>query len=454
MAGSVPDREPEPDVKFENVNNQILGTLFKPPLIFWAVVGLFFIGFLYGLIAWGYILATGMGSTGLRPPSVMWAIFLSNFIFFIGLAHSGTLISAILYLFRARFRTSINRMAEAMTMICIALAGTYPLIHLGRSWLILWILPYPNQRQLWPDFISPLIFDVLAVSTYFTVSLIFFYTGLVPDLAVVRDRTKGFRRTIYGYFAIGWTGSAKQWHHYGTSYLLLAGLATALVISVHTVVSWDFALPIQPGWHSTIFPPYFVAGAIHSGVAMVLTLLIPMRRLFRIENIVTTRTLELLAETTILMAGILGYSYLTEHFMAWYSKNVFEEQIFKFRVLGYYGWIYWMVVFCAVIAPLSFFFRKVRTTPVLLFIISITINIGMWWERFVIVVQSLSQNYLPFQWGFYWPRWPELAWTLATFCFLFSVFMLFAKYLPSIPITEVKKESGMPTEKGGLYREE
>ncbi len=448
------ERESELDIKFENVNDQIIGTLWKPPFIFWFVVGVCFVAFLYGLVAWGYLVATGMGSTRLRPPSVMWGIFLSNFIFFIGLAHSGTLISAILYLFRAKFRTSINRMAEAMTMICIALAGTYPLIHLGRSWLIYWIFPYPNQRQLWPDFFSPLIFDFLAVSTYFTVSLIFFYTGLVPDLAAVRDRTQGPFRKVYGYFAMGWTGSSKQWHHYGTSYLLLAGLATALVISVHTVVSWDFALPIQPGWHSTIFPPYFVAGAIHSGVAMVLTLLIPMRRLFRIENIVTTRTLELLAETTILMAGILGYSYLTEHFMAWYSKNVFEEQIFKFRVLGYYGWIYWMVVLCAVIAPMFFFVRKFRTTPIALFIISIIINIGMWWERFVIVIQSLSQNYVPFQWGFYWPGWIELAWTLATFCFLFAVFMLFAKYLPSIPISEVKKESGMPREKGGLYREE
>jgi Ni/Fe-hydrogenase subunit HybB-like protein len=253
---------------------------------------------------------------------------------------------------------------------------------------------------------------------------------------------------------MGWTGSAKQWHHYGTSYLLLAGLATALVISVHTVVSCDFALPIQPGWHSTIFPPYFVAGAIHSGIAMVLTLLVPMRRLFRVENIVTIRTLELLAEITILMAGILGYSYLTEHFMAWYSNNIFEEQIFNYRILGYYGWIYCLVVICAVIAPLSFFSRTIRTTPLYLFIVSIIINIGMWWERFVIVIQSLSQNYLPFQWGFYWPGWIELAWTLASFRFLLLAFMLFTKFLPSIPISEVKKESGMPVEKGDVYREE
>ncbi|MHB8111597.1 MAG: NrfD/PsrC family molybdoenzyme membrane anchor subunit [Syntrophorhabdaceae bacterium] len=449
----MPEIEPELHIKFKNVNGQILGTLWRPPLIFWFIIALLFLGFLYGLIAWGYLVATGMGSTGLRPPSVMWGIFLSNFVFWIGLAHSGTLISAILFLFRARFRTSINRMAEAMTMICIVLAGTYPLIHLGRSWLFYWLFPYPDQRQIWPDFISPLTFDFLAVSTYFIVSLIFFYTGLVPDLAILRDRTRGFRRKIYGYFAIGWTGSAKQWHHYGTSYLLLAGLATALVISVHTVVSWDFALPIQPGWHSTIFPPYFVAGAIHSGIAMVITLLVPMRRLFRAENIITIRTLELLAETTIFMAGILGYSYLTEHFMAWYSKNVFEEQIFNFRVLGYYGWIYWLVIVCAVIAPLFFFFRKVRTMPVYLFIVSIIINIGMWWERFVIVVQTMSQNYLPFQWGFYWPKWPEIAWMLASFCFLFAVFMLFAKYLPSIPISEVKKESDIPTKQGGAYRE-
>jgi molybdopterin-containing oxidoreductase family membrane subunit len=441
------------EVKFQDVNHEVLRTLWRPPLVFWLVAALLFCGFFYGLCAWGYLLSTGMGSTGLRPP-VMWGIFLGNFIFWIGLAHSGTLISAILYLFRAEFRTSINRMAEAMTMICILMAGTYPLIHLGRSWLIYWILPYPNQRQLWPDFVSPLVFDVLAVSTYFTVSLIFFYTGLVPDLAILRDRTTGIRRKVYGYLALGWTGSHKQWHHYAASYLLLAGLATALVISVHTVVSWDFALPIQPGWHSTIFPPYFVAGAIHSGLAMVLTLLIPMRRIFRIEHIVTTRTLELIAETMLLTTSILAYSYLVEHFMAWYSGNIFEQQIFNFRIFGYYAWVYWLVVVCAVVTPLLFFFRPVRTRTPYLFVISILVNIGMWWERFFIVIQSLSQTFLPFQWGFYWPNWVELAWTLATFCFLFLAFMLFTKFLPSIPIAEVKKEAGMPVQKGGVYRED
>ena len=251
----MPEEEPELAVKFEEADDEILGTLRRPSPVFWFLAFALLLAVLYGLTAWGYEIATGMGSTGLRPPGVNWGIFLANFIFFIGLAHSGTLISAILYLFRARFRTSINRSAEAMTMICIALASSYPLIHLGRSWIFYWLLPYPNQRQIWPDFISPLIFDFLAVSTYFTVSLIFFYTGLVPDLAIIRDRATGFWRKIYGYFALGWTGSAKQWHHYAASYLLVAGLATALVISVHTVVSWDFALPIQPGWHSTIFPP-------------------------------------------------------------------------------------------------------------------------------------------------------------------------------------------------------
>jgi Ni/Fe-hydrogenase subunit HybB-like protein len=449
----MPELESNLDVAFADVDRQVLGTLWRPSLVYLFVLTLLFFGFLYGLIAWGYLIATGMGSTGLRPPGVMWGIFLANFVFWIGIAHSGTLISAILYLFRARFRTSINRSAEAMTMICIVLAGSYPAIHLGRSWLIYWLFPYPNQRQIWPNFVSPLIFDFLAVSTYFTVSLIFWYTGLVPDLAIIRDRTAGIARKIYGYFALGWTGSNRQWHHYGASYLLIAGLATALVISVHTVVSWDFALPIQPGWHSTIFPPYFVAGAIHSGLAMVLTLLIPMRRIFRIENIITTRTLELIAETTILTAFILGYSYIVENFMAWYSGNIFERQTFDFRATGYYAWAFWLVVLCAVIAPLFFFFRKFRTTPLYLFIISILINIGMWWERFVIVIQSLSQNYLPYQWGFYWPNWTELAWTLATFCFLLFAFMLFAKLLPSVPIAEVKKEAGIPMEKGGPYVE-
>ncbi|MGD0230211.1 MAG: NrfD/PsrC family molybdoenzyme membrane anchor subunit [Syntrophorhabdales bacterium] len=441
------------EVKFRDVNQEILRTLWRPSLVFWFLAAILCLGFFYGLCAWGYLISTGMGSTGLRPP-VMWGILVSNFVFWIGLAHSGTLISAILYLFRARFRTSINRSAEAMTMICIILAGSYPLVHLGRSWIFYWLIPYPNQRGIWPDFISPLVFDFLAVSTYFTVSLIFWYTGLVPDLAVIRDRTTGIARKVYGYFALGWTGSHRQWHHYATSYLIIAGIATALVISVHTVVSWDFALPIQPGWHSTIFPPYFVAGAIHSGLAMVLTLLIPMRRIFRVENIITTRTLELIAETMILTDCILAYSYLVEHFMAWYSADIFEQQIFNYRIFGYYGWVYWLVVFCAVVCPFLFFFRRIRVSPVPLFIISILVNIGMWWERFFIVIQSLSQNFLPFQWGFYWPNWVELAWTLATFCFLLLAFMVFAKFLPSIPITEVKKEAGMPTRKGGLFREE
>jgi len=445
--------EPDPLVKIEDVDREILGTLWRPPRYYWVVALLLFLGLLYGLVAWGYLIATGLGSAGYRPP-VMWGIFLSNFIFWIGIAHSGTFISAILYLFRARFRTSINRMSEAMTMICVVIAGSYPLIHLGRSWIFYWLIPYPNQRQIWPDFISPLIFDFLAVSTYFTVSLIFWYTGLVPDLAVIRDRTSGFRRKIYGYLALGWTGSARQWSHYTMSYLLLAGLATALVISVHTVVSWDFALPIQPGWHSTIFPPYFVAGAIHSGLSMVLTLLVPMRRIFRIENIVTTRTLELIAESSIVTAFILFYSYVVEHFMAWYSADIFENQLYMFRLTGYYGWIMWLVVLCAVVAPMFYFFRKFRTDPVWLFIISVVINIGMWWERFVIVIQSLSQNFLPFQWGFYWPNWTELAYTLGTFCLFLLAFMLFAKYLPSIPISEVKKEAGIPTRKGELFHEE
>ncbi|MGA2106480.1 MAG: NrfD/PsrC family molybdoenzyme membrane anchor subunit [Syntrophorhabdales bacterium] len=440
-------------VKIEDVDRQILSTLWRPPRYYWIVALLLFLGLIYGLVAWGYLIATGLGSAGYHPP-VMWGIFLSNFIFWIGIAHSGTFISAILYLFRARFRTSINRMSEAMTMICIVIAGSYPLIHLGRSWIFYWLIPYPNQRGLWPDFISPLTFDFLAVSTYFTVSLIFWYTGLVPDLAVIRDRTSGLRGKIYGFLALGWTGSARQWRHYAMSYLLMAGLATALVISVHTVVSWDFALPIQPGWHSTIFPPYFVAGAIHSGLSMVLTLLVPMRRIFRIENIVTTRTLELIAESSIVTAFILFYSYAMEHFMAWYSADIFENQLYMFRLTGYYGWIMWLVVLCAVVAPMLYFFRKFRTDPLWLFIISVVINIGMWWERFIIVIQSLSQNFLPFQWGFYWPNWTELAYTFGTFCLFLLAFMLFAKYLPSIPISEVKKEAGIPTRKGDLFHEE
>jgi len=403
------------------------------------VLGLLVLGILAGGTVWGYQIAVGLGVTGLLHPT-MWILYLVNFVFWVGIAHSGTLISAILYLFRARWRTAIARSSEAMTVFAVMIAGLFVFVHLGRVWILYWVVPYPNQRTLWPDFQSPLIFDFLAVSTYLTVSVLFWYTGLVPDLAAVRDRSRGWRQKIYGFFSLGWTGTDRQWHHYGTAYLLLAGLATPLVISVHSVVSWDFALAIIPGYHSTIFAPYFVAGAIHSGLAMVLTLLIPLRRIFRIEQIITLRDLESIAKTTILTGLIIGYSYIIEYFMAWYSGNIFEKQTFLFRAIGHYALLFWIMVVGNTVAPLLFFFKKIRTNLVWLLAIAILINIGMWTERFVIIIGSMAQDFLPYNWGFYSVRWVELIITAASFCLFLFLFLLFVKFLPSVSIAEVKED--------------
>jgi Ni/Fe-hydrogenase subunit HybB-like protein len=427
------------DLTYSQVNKEILRTLSPAPRVYYLVVALLFFGILGGAAVWSYQIVIGLGVSGLKHPT-MWMLYLVNFVFWIGIAHSGTLISAILYLFRARWRTAIARSAEAMTVFAVMVATLFVLIHLGRPWIFYWIIPYPNQRTLWPDFQSPLIFDFLAVSTYFTVSVLFWYTGLVPDLAAVRDRSQGFRRKIYSFFSLGWTGTDRQWHHYGTAYLLLAGLATPLVISVHSVVSWDFALAIIPGYHSTIFAPYFVAGAIHSGLAMVLTLLIPLRRIFGFEKIITLKDLESVAKTTILTGLIVGYSYIIEYFMAWYSGNTFEKQTFLFRALGHYGPQFWLMVFCNSMAPLLFFFKKVRTSLASLLVIAILINIGMWTERFVIIIGSMAQDFIPYQWGFYYLRWVEFSLTAASFCLFIFLFLLFVKFLPSVSISEVKED--------------
>ena len=427
------------DFSYKQVNQEILRTLSPASRKYYLIEGLLFLAIIGGAVVWGYQILTGLGITGLKHPT-MWMLYLVNFVFWIGIAHSGTLISAILYLFRARWRTPIARSSEAMTVFAVMIAGLFPFIHLGRVWIFYWIIPYPNQRFLWPDFQSPLIFDFLAISTYLTVSVLFWYTGLVPDLAAVRDRSEGLRRKIYGFFSLGWAGTDRQWHHYGAAYLLMAGLATPLVVSVHSVVSWDFALAIIPGYHSTIFAPYFVAGAIHSGLAMVLTLLIPLRRIFRFERIITLKDLESVAKTTILTGLIVGYAYIIEYFMAWYSGNVFEKQSFLFRAIGHYGYMFWLMVFCNAVAPLFFFFKKIRTNLGSLLTIAILINIGMWTERFVIIVGSMAQDFIPYQWGFYYLRWPEFCITVATFCLFLFLFLLFAKFLPSISISEVKED--------------
>jgi Ni/Fe-hydrogenase subunit HybB-like protein len=431
-------------LRFDEVDKEILKVLRPAGRTYWTVVCLLFMGVIYGYaVVWPYQILTGLGSAGYRPP-VMWGAYLVNFVFWIGIGHAGTLISAILFLFRARFRTSISRSAEAMTIFAVFIASLFPIIHLGRPWIFYWIIPYPNERFLWPDFQSPLIFDFLAVSTYFTASLLFWFTGLVPDFATLRDRMAGISKKIYGLFSLGWSGTDRQWRHYGMSYLLLAALCTPLVISVHSVVSWDFALAIIPGYHSTIFPPYFVAGAIHSGLAMVLTLLVPLRRICRLESIITMDTLEKVAKTSIFMALIVGYAYVVEPFIAWYSGNVFERQTFLFRAIGYYSPLFWVMCFCNAIAPLFFFIRKVRTSPFSLFAIAILINIGMWLERFVIIVGSMARDYIPYAWGNYWPNWVDWSITFGSFCLFFLLFLLFVRFLPSIAMTEVKAEVKPP----------
>jgi molybdopterin-containing oxidoreductase family membrane subunit len=364
---------------------------------------------------------------------------LINFVFWVGIAHSGTLISAILYLFRAGWRNPIARAAETMTVFAVCTAGLFPLIHLGRVWLVYYMLPYPNQRQLWPNFQSPLVFDLIAISTYLTVSSLFWYTGLIPDLARIRDSATGIRKKIFTILSLGWTGRFEQWRHYSRGYLFFAALATPLVISVHSVVSWDFALSQVPSWHTTIFAPYFVAGAIHSGLAMVITLMIPLRRIFSCEAIITKDVLENVAKTIILTGLIVGYAYTTEFFIAWYSHNVVEQESFLWRATGEYAFGFYIMVVCNVLAPLLFFIKKIRRHLAWLFVISIMVNIGMWFERFVIIAGGVAHDFLPHAWGLYSPTVAEFGIMLGTFCLFFFLYLLFVKHLPSISMTEMKE---------------
>lgn len=429
------------------VDREIMGAMWSPRKVYWVCVAVTFFGVLIGAVSWGYQIAVGLGAANILHP-VMWGTYLTNFVWWVGIAHSGTLISAILYLFRASWRTTISRSAEAMTVFAVMIAGLFPLIHLGRVWVVYWILPYPNQRNLWPNFQSPLVFDVVAISTYLTVSFLFWYTGMVPDLATIRDRTTGIKSKIYGFFSLGWRGSHKYWRHYGTAYLLFAALATPLVISVHSVVSWDFALGIVPGWHSTIFAPYFVAGAIHSGLAMVLVLLIPLRRIFGFENLITMRVLEQIAKTIVLTGLIVGYSYLIEHFLAWYSGSVAEQDQFLWRMYGYYAWEYWAMIVLNSIVPLAFFLKKVRTSIPALVVIGVLVNIGMWFERYVIIIASEAHERDPYSWGNYpYPSLVEFGILLGSLSLFFFLFLLFSKFLPSISITEVKEAIPVPERK-------
>jgi len=395
---------------------------------------------------WFYQIITGMGVAGINHP-VGWGVYITNFVFWVGIAHSGTLISAILFLLRARWRNAIARSAEAMTVIAIATAGLFPFIHLGRLWKVYWMLPYPNQRFLWPNFRSPLLWDVIAITTYLIVSVTFFYIGLLPDIAAYRDRSTGRKKKILRFFTFGWQSHSMQWKSYNRAYLFYAALATPLVISVHSVVSWDFAMSIVPGWHSTIFAPYFVAGAIHSGLAMVITLLIPLRKILKVEHIITKKHFDNLAKVIIFTGLIVGYAYLVEYFMSWYSGNVFEQSVFEWRATGDYSVAFWIMVIFNSVIPLSFFFKKVRRNLAALLVISLLINVGMWFERFVIIVTSLAHDYLPFSWGNYSPTWVEYGITIGSFCMFFFIFLIFVKVLPSISITEIKEISPEPKKK-------
>lgn len=386
----------------------------------------------------GYLIWDGVGVWGLNQP-VGWGFAIVNFVFWVGIGHAGTLISAILFLFRQNWRTSINRFAEAMTIFAVICALIFPGIHVGRIWLAYFMFPIPNSMAMWPNFRSPLLWDVFAVSTYFTVSLLFWYVGLIPDLATLRDRaTSKVKKVAYGLFALGWRGANRHWQNYERAYLILAAIATPLVLSVHSIVSFDFAVSQLPGWHTTIFPPYFVAGAIFSGFAMVLTLLIIAREIFNMKDIVTMRHLENMNKFILATGTMVGYAYAMEFFIAWYSGNPYETFAFVNRAFGPYWWAYWIMVSCNVISPQLFWFRKLRTSIPVMFVVSIFVNIGMWFERFVITVTSLHRDFLPSSWGYYSPTYVDVLTFVGSFGLFFTLFLLFLKYLPMIAIAEVK----------------
>ncbi|MFB3916174.1 MAG: NrfD/PsrC family molybdoenzyme membrane anchor subunit [Terriglobales bacterium] len=394
---------------------------------------------LLGAAAIVYQIATGVGTWGLNR-TVGWAFDITNFVFWIGIGHAGTLISAILFLMRQRWRTSVNRAAEAMTIFAVICAGIFPVIHTGRPWFAFWMIPYPNTRgSLWVNFRSPLVWDFFAIATYLSVSLTFWYIGLLPDLATIRDRTKSaLRRKLAGWLSLGWNGSYRTWQRYEVVYLMLAGLGTPLVISVHTIVSWDFATSVLPGWHATIFPPYFVAGAIFSGMAMVLTLMIIARKMMHLEDYITARHMDAMCKLVIATSGIVGLAYATEFFTALYSGNPYEQFVFLNRAKGPFFWGYWTMVSCNVLVPQLLWFKRVRRAVPVVFVISILVNVGMWFERFIIIVTSLHRDFIPANWSTYAPTKIEVATLLGTFGLFFTLFLLFCRFLPVIAVAEVK----------------
>jgi len=404
--------------------------------IAFSITGAFATLFLYCFV---YTVLTGIGSWGNNNP-VGWGFAITNFVFWIGIGHAGTLISAILFLLRQRWRTGIARFAEAMTIFAVICALQFPLIHTGRPWLAwYWLLPLPNANNIWVNFRSPLMWDVFAVSTYGLVSLMFWYTGLLPDLATARDRAKnGYRKLVYGLLSLGWNGSNRSWRHYEKAYLLFAGLSTPLVVSVHSVVSFDFAVSVLPGWHSTIFPPYFVAGAIFSGFAMVATLIIILRKMFHLEHIITREHLDLMNRIIIVTSLMVGYSYAVELFISWYSGQIYERFVVLNRMLGPYAWAYWTMFSCNVLVPQLLWFKKIRRSPLLMYPVVILVNVGMWFERFVIVVSSLHRDYLPANWDYFRPTWIDVGLFVGSLGLFLTLVLLFCRFLPAIALAETK----------------
>jgi molybdopterin-containing oxidoreductase family membrane subunit len=429
---------PAPRRPDSRINRDILAVMEGASLGYWALLGFAVLVVHVAGAIWIYQVYAGLGIAGYVHP-VFWGVYIVTFVFWVGIAHAGTLISAILYLFRAKWRNAINRSAEAMTVFAVLTAAQFLGIHVGRIWKSYFILPYPNQRALWVNFKSPLLWDTFAISTYATISAVFLYIGMIPDLAIARDRAVGWRKLLYGALALGWQGTSRQWKSHTRSVLHLSGLATPLVLSVHSVVSWDFAMALVPGWHATIFGPYFVAGAIFSGFAMVLTMMIPVRRIFGLEEYITDYHLENMSRFLLLTSIIVGYAYAAEYFMAWYSGVEAEQTSFWLRAFGPYWISTWIMILCNAVFPQILWFKRARTHVPTLFVLSVLVNVGMWFERYVIIITGLSREYNPSTWGIYTPSWYELGILAGSFAFFSMFFLIFLKLFPVIAIAEMKE---------------
>jgi Ni/Fe-hydrogenase subunit HybB-like protein len=429
---------PGPVLRDSTINRDLLRVMKGTSLGYWVLLGLTILMVHVGGAIWVLQVYKGLGVAGYSHP-VFWGAYIVTFVFWIGIAHAGTLISAILFLFRAKWRNAINRSAEAMTVFAVLTAAQFLGIHVGRLWKSYFILPYPNQRGLWVNFKSPLLWDTFAISTYATISIIFLFVGLIPDLAIARDRVRGWRKALYSALSVGWQGTARQWKAHNRTVLHLSGLATPLVLSVHSVVSWDFAMAIVPGWHATIFAPYFVAGAIFSGFAMVLTMMIPVRRIFGLEKYITDYHFENMARFILLTSLIVGYAYCAEFFMAWYSGVEPEQSSFWLRAFGPYWISTWVMLLCNAVFPQLLWFKKLRTNVPFLFVLSVLINIGMWFERYVIIISGLSREYDPAVWGNFTISWAEIGIVGGSLAFFSMFFLIFLKLFPVVAIAEVKE---------------